>query len=368
VSSKKSNDIKDRLDSLGLAEGEDYQLRDIPQQSATSRGLKHCKVYYLSPEAFKKCLMRARKYPNQTADPVKYCDYYLLLEKIHKLYADYEKTILEQELVQKDQQLDQNKQQLSQKDKQLNQIELENKDLQDDLKECREHALILQEMMVKDEPIQRTQVIYIATTNQYAKTNHFKTGGVESLDKLKSRLCTYNTGRINEDSFYYSDIFTVSNYHVIESQIKNLLGRFRNKKEKEMYRLHYNDVVYVVEYLCKREGEDVDEVNSKLAEFISNLNKRCLRPVVPLPNTSYFTSITHLKEDGTVDNVTSQAGSFEEAVRNYVMALKDDTIKISKKKIFDDLNVKKDRIGKYLVLQTLINELRPDIKLLQKTL
>jgi hypothetical protein len=34
-----------------------------------------------TPEAFKTCLMRSRKYPNQTIDPVVYCDYYLLLEK-----------------------------------------------------------------------------------------------------------------------------------------------------------------------------------------------------------------------------------------------------------------------------------------------
>jgi hypothetical protein len=273
----------------------------------------------------------------------------------------------EQQLSEKDQQLGQKEQQLSEKDQQLDDVEHKNKDLEDDLKETREHALILQEMLIKDEPIQRTQVIYIATTNQYAKTNHFKTGGVESLDKLKSRLCTYNTGRINEDSFYYSDIFTVYNYHVIESQLKNLLGRFRNKKEKEMYRLHYNDVSYIVEYLCKREGEDVDEVNSKLAEFISNLNKRCLRPVVPVPNKSYYTSVTHLKEDGTVDNMTLKADSFEEAVKNYVMALKAETREISKKKIFDDLNVKKDRNGKFSVLQALLSQLRPEIKLLQKS-
>jgi hypothetical protein len=74
------------------------------------------------------------------------------------------------------------------------------------------------------------------------------TGGVDDVVKLKPRLSTYNTGRIKEDLFYYSDVFLVSNYHVIEAQLKNLLGRFKNKKEKEMYRLHYNDMRYIVEY------------------------------------------------------------------------------------------------------------------------
>lgn len=353
VTSTRSNDIKDRLNVLSLTENEDYTMRDVPQQWEKSRGFKHCKVYHLTPEAFKKCLMRARKY-NQRVDPVIYCDYYLLLEKIYKLYTEYEKTILEH--VNKN--LQEN---IEQKDKQISNIE-------QDLKDTKEHALILQEMMVKDEPIQRTQVLYIATTHQYAKTNHFKTGGVEAIDKLKPRLSTYNTGRIDEDLFYYSDIFTVANYHVIESQLKNLLGRFRNKKEKEMYRLHYNDLAYIVRYLCDREGEDVNEINSKLAHFIANLNKRTLRPVVPAPDKRYFTSVTHLKEDGTIDNVVIKADCFEDTVRNYVLALNPELASISKRKIFDDLNVTKDRTSKFFILQTLFQQIRPDIKLLQKTI
>lgn len=43
----------------------------------------------LTPEAFKNCLLRARKYPNQKVDPKVYSRYYLLLEKIYKLYTDY---------------------------------------------------------------------------------------------------------------------------------------------------------------------------------------------------------------------------------------------------------------------------------------
>jgi len=181
------------------------------------------------------------------------------------------------------------------------------------------------------------------------------------------RLSTYNTGRIKEDSFYYSDIFMVSNYHIVEAQLKNLLGRFRNKKEKEMYRLHYNDIRYIVEYLCNRDGEDVEEVNSKLTQFISNLNKRVLRPIVPHPNTSYLTSVTQLKEDGTVHNITIQSDSFEEAVKAYVLSLNPDVTSISKKKVFDDLKVRKDRIVKFPILRSILERLRPEIKLIQKS-
>jgi hypothetical protein len=84
VSSKLSNDIKEKLDTLGLFEDEDFSLLpDVREQWKGSRGVKHTKIYMLTPEAFKKCLMRAQRRPNQKVDPVVYCDYYLLLEKTH---------------------------------------------------------------------------------------------------------------------------------------------------------------------------------------------------------------------------------------------------------------------------------------------
>ena len=61
----------------------------------------------LTPEAFKTCLMRARKYPNQIVDPTVYSKYYLLLERIYKMYTDYDKQLLARQLEQKDHQLEQ---------------------------------------------------------------------------------------------------------------------------------------------------------------------------------------------------------------------------------------------------------------------
>ena len=79
MSSKRSSAVKEKLDALELVEDIDYSLlQDILQQWEGSRGIKHINIYKLTPEAFKKCLMRSRKYPNQTVDPVVYCDYYFL--------------------------------------------------------------------------------------------------------------------------------------------------------------------------------------------------------------------------------------------------------------------------------------------------
>jgi len=60
VTSTRSSTIKDRLDALGLVEGEEYNLlQDILHQVPS--GTKYIKVYMLTPEAFKKCLMRAQR-------------------------------------------------------------------------------------------------------------------------------------------------------------------------------------------------------------------------------------------------------------------------------------------------------------------
>jgi len=289
-------------------------------------------------------------------------------DKCNKIVIDYfvnqfkkmDTHDFETKIKQVEEQMEQLTLEKNQQDKEIN-------DLKEELEDTKEYTLILKEMMIKDDPITRTEIVYVATTELYAKTNNFKVGGVEDTNKLKSRLGTYNTGRVSEDHFYYSDIFMVSNYRIIEAQLKNLLGRFRNKKEKEMYRLHYSDIKYIVDYLSQRDGEDVEEVNSKLSQFISNLNRRNLRPVVPPPNTSYLTSVTHLKEDGTVDNVTIQSDSFEDCVKKYVSTLNSKLISISKKQVFDDLKVKKDRNIKFPILKAILNQLRPDIKLVQKS-
>jgi hypothetical protein len=129
MSSIRSYHVKEKLDALDLVEDEEYSevLPDIRQN--LSSGGRPKKVYMLTPEAFKTCLMRSRKYPNQTVDPTIYSKYYLLLEKTYKLYTDYEKQLLNNQLEEKDQVIEQNQQQLEENQ------QLEEKDQQlDDAK------------------------------------------------------------------------------------------------------------------------------------------------------------------------------------------------------------------------------------------
>jgi hypothetical protein len=271
--------------------------------------------------------------------------YYLQLEKLVQLYGAYTHQF-------KDRLKDK---QLQEKDEQI--------------KANEDHILLLKDLLIDDQKREKTQVIYIATSQNYARQNRFKPGGVESADKLASRFSTYNSRSAAGDEWYYSDTFLVADYRQIENRLKDLLGRFRDKKGKEIYIMHYTNIRYIVEYLCTHYNDEVDEVNTKLTEFISNLNCHYLRPVVPPPSQMTYANITTLKEDGTATNTTLSANSqqdFINQLKEYISGLDSNTTSISKKKVFDDLNVKKDRKDKFPLLRAILNELRPDILLKQK--
>jgi len=106
LSSNNSNDVRERLDALGLIENEDYRLQDI-LQPVKQGGTSTKNVYILTSEAFKTCLLRARQHSKQTVDPQIYAKYYLILEKMYKMYTDYEKQLLTAQLQQKKLQLHQ---------------------------------------------------------------------------------------------------------------------------------------------------------------------------------------------------------------------------------------------------------------------
>jgi len=76
-----TRDVKIILEQNNFIENEDYLLRNVPEQ--LSSGTKYKNEYYLSPEAFKICLMRSK-------NTKIYAKYYLLLEKCVKYYNDYQ--------------------------------------------------------------------------------------------------------------------------------------------------------------------------------------------------------------------------------------------------------------------------------------
>ena len=95
VTSNKSNKVKEKLGNLGLIENNNEIIPEIQgnyrgsdvHTPVSQGGFSTKKVYYLTPESFKLCLMRAQRRPNQPVDPIIYANYYLLLEQVHKYYC-----------------------------------------------------------------------------------------------------------------------------------------------------------------------------------------------------------------------------------------------------------------------------------------
>ena len=83
INTAKSNDILRALEQYDFIENIDFQVRNVAQQSETSRGVKYVKEYQLKPKTFKLCLIKAK---NSRV----YANYYLLLEEIFKYYTEYE--------------------------------------------------------------------------------------------------------------------------------------------------------------------------------------------------------------------------------------------------------------------------------------
>ena len=358
MTSNRSSNMKQKLDALELIENEDYSLLlDIQQQWEGARGTKHTKVYKLTPEAFKTCLMRARKYPKQKIDPKVYSRYYLLLEKTYKLYTDYEKQLLSIQLEQKAHQI---KHQAHQLEHQAQTIEQTSQKLEDQKK----YVLRLNEMLIDSSSLPKTQVVYIATSSSFAKQNRFKVGGVESLEKLESRLLTYNSRSSTGDMFYYADWFLVHNYREIENRLKDLLGRFREQITKEMYVLNYTELFQILEYLINHYNEEVDVVNAHLAVLIASLDPG-REPVVP--EVKCLKSIK-IKSVGQ-PTVKIEANTDLEIVKkleDHFRKMDISTKSVTFKSIFDEIDIKKDRLKLYPKLLEIGGKLRPDVVVKKK--
>ena len=309
--------------------------------------------------------MRAQRRPAQKIDPVVYCDYYLLLEKTYKLYTDYENKLLSKQLEQQAHQLEQKDQQLEEQAHQIEQKDHQIEQTGQELEDQKNHVLRLNEMLVDSSNLPKTQVVYIATSSAYANQNRFKVGGVESLDKLVSRLSVYNTGSANGDMFYYADWFLVHNYKEIESRLKDLMGRFRDQKSKEMYVVHYTKLLYILEYLINNYNEEVDIVNAHLVEFISSLDKRNLKPVVPKEKCLKSIKIKSVGQP-TIKIEANTDLEIVQKLEDHFRKMDSQVTSVTFKNIFDALNIKRDRLQLYSKLLEIGGKIRPDVVVKKK--
>ena len=314
-------------------------LEPVPQGGYSTK-----KVYKLTPEAFKTCLLRARRYPNQNVDPTVYSKYYLLLEKTYKIYTDYERQILSKQL-------------------QQNQQELQQKTL--DLEDERQYRLGLEEsLLTNTSPLEPLQIIYIATSVNYAAQNRFKIGGVATIEHLEGRLATYNTRSANGDDFFYTEWYNVVCYRDIEKRLETLIGRFKDRKLKEIYTLHYTNLKYVVEYVITHYSDETDVINEKIEEFIRNLDRRKLRPAVVEPKPLNRVQISRAGQPDIVIT-TNTTESLRDKLESLIGTLDTNTQKVNAKTVFDSLDIKSGRRLWYPILEDVLKRVLPHAKMVK---
>ena len=294
--------------------------------------------------------MRAQRRPAQKVDPVVYCDYYLLLEKIYKSYTDYEKQLLSIQLEHQAHQIKHQAQTIEQTCQKL--------------EEQKRYVLHLNEMLIDSSSLPKTQVVYIATSRSFANQNRFKVGGVESLGKLESRLCTYNSRSSIGDPFYYAEWFLVHKHSDIETRLGNLLGKFREKRNKEMYVLNYAKLLQILEYIVNHYNEETDEINDHLAELIASLDPKMV-PVVPEARCLKSIKIESVGQP-TVKIEANTDLEIMQKLEDHFKKMDTCTKAVTFKSIFDELDIKRDRLKLYPTVIEIGEKIRPDVVVKKK--
>lgn len=124
----------------------------------------------------------------------------------------------------------------------------------------------------------KNEWIYVATTRQYAAQNFFKVG---CTTRLKKRLASYQTGRPAQDKFYYCYKKKVHNGSKHEILIQHTLSQFKERNNREMYVMHFDDLVDLIDQIS--DGYENSE------EYFQNWVKNRLKaslikpPKVPEP-------------------------------------------------------------------------------------
>jgi len=232
MTSTQSIHIRDKLNDLGLIKEEDYILTDVRENSKSGPGAPS-KHYMLTPDAFKKCLMRAQRRANQPVDPVIYVDYYLLLEKIFKLYGMYQECYSMKLLSMKDDKIDhlikqndaQSEQMAAQNAKidellarsketldTLDDVQEELSETKDDLSETKANVEIVKDHLTKKSKISTCNPKKKQLCHNFAATTFdmpdgtrvvkFTTGTMKHVEKTISKLIAEQHHQIIIPTFY----------------------------------------------------------------------------------------------------------------------------------------------------------------------
>ena len=126
-----------------------------------------------------------------------------------------------------------------------------------------EKSKLIKNRYINKSELKNNSKLYLTTTPAKAKEGIFKFG---STGDEKARLCTYNTGHVEGDKFFYVGIYDCYDAISLEKRIAKLLINFKIPNESEMYQLHFNALDSIIKELCKNDNNSINKINKFVSE------------------------------------------------------------------------------------------------------
>lgn len=134
-----------------------------------------------------------------------------------------------------------------------------------------EKSKLIKNRYINKSELKINSKLYVTTTLAKAKEAIFKFG---STGDEKARLCTYNTGHVEADKFFYVGIYTCYDAISLEKRIAKLLINFKIPNENEMYQLHFTALDNIIKEACKNDLNTMNTINKFISEkYDDYLNK-----------------------------------------------------------------------------------------------
>ncbi|BAO49376.1 MTG-like gene family protein [Alphaentomopoxvirus acuprea] len=197
----------------------------------------------------------------------------------------------------------------------------------------------------------KNEWIYIATTKQYAFNNLFKIG---STTRICKRIKDYQTGRHEQDEYYYCWIKPCYNSKELDTHINKLLGMFLCKKNKELYCLHYNSLLDLVDFIISNYDKSIEYVNNFIKLMLENIIT--LDPVIPEPIEIYNISYTIGDSTDTINinnfNIDQLKELIDEILQSFVIQNK---FNISRQELLSSLNLNVNKLTLWNNIKNILN-------------
>ena len=132
-----------------------------------------------------------------------------------------------------------------------------------------------------------------------------------------------------------------------------------------MYVLHYTKLLHILEYLVDNYNEEVDVVNANLADFIASLDTGNLEPVVPKARCLKSVKIKTVGQP-TVRIEANTDAEIVQKLEEYFKKMDTCTKSVTFKSVFDDLDIKRDRLKLYPKVVEIGKKTRPDVVVKKK--